>query len=202
MDLVWSNEPSNCRVSVVGSERWTRNKPLGGAGSGGKHIERRTTNEDITMSRILNDLAAEIESYPTTDVTISVVDIAPHPPSTPGGVNVNERWRFKVRVANNGNLNMTGVSLHVQGNNGALVSASPAGPFTSLITAGSFTVNGGGSQDSATLYFQAPSVAKPAGTQLVNAHIADFSANFEHFFTNHTPHSITPEGVYTTQVFP
>jgi hypothetical protein len=45
-------------------------------------------------------------------------------------VNTNEVWSFKVRVFNYGNLNMTGVSLHIHGLNGIMLSTSSTEPWT------------------------------------------------------------------------
>lgn len=149
-----------------------------------------------------NDMANALESYPVDEVNITITDVAIQS-GTSGSINVNEVWKFKVNVENTGHINMTGVSLHVTGKNGATVSAAAAGPFTvGPITTGSLTVNGGGSQKTGYLYFKAPSTAKPAGTEMVDAHIADFSGNFDHMFSNHTNHSLLPEGSYAAQVFP
>ena len=148
-----------------------------------------------------NDFASGLESYPVDSVTVSITDVAIQT-GTAGSVNVNEVWKFKVNVQNNGHVNMTGVSLHVNGLNGATVGTAAAGPFSAGITTGSLTVNGGGSQKSGFLYFKAPNTAKAAGTDLVNAHIADWSGNLDHMFNNHTNHAVTPAAIYEAQVFP
>lgn len=151
----------------------------------------------------LDDFYDAVTGYPAASVVLSIVDLAPVAPATPGAVNVNEVWSFQVRVRNNGVLNMTGVSLHIQGANGAQVSTAAAGPFSNLITAGNLTVNGhGGQQDTVNLFFKAPNVPKPAGTQLVSAHINGYDANLDHILVDHTGHSTVPAGSHTAEVFP
>lgn len=149
-----------------------------------------------------DDFAQALEDYPSDSVTLSIVDLVAQSPSTPVSVNIDEVWVFQVRVANNGHINMTNVSLHVDGENGALVSTAPLGPFLSGITFGALTISGGGTQDTVNLYFRAPSVVKPAGTTMVTAHIGNWYGNLNHMFDNHTLHAPTPQGTYSTQVFP
>ena len=148
-----------------------------------------------------SDFANALESYPADSVSISITDVAIET-GTAGSVNVNEIWKFKVQVENNGHVNMTNVELHVNGANGATIGTNPAGPFQPGITTGSLTVNGGGSQKTGFLYFKAPSSQKPAGTDLVTAHIANWFGNLDHMFNNHTIHAPTPAAVYEAQVFP
>jgi hypothetical protein len=91
---------------------------------------------------------------------------------------------------------MTGVTIHVHGSNGVLVSAAQAGPFDSVLTVSGLTVNGGSSRETATLYFKAPSTTKPAGTDLLSAHIENWLGNFDHFFTNHTNNAPVEPGAH------
>lgn len=150
---------------------------------------------------LIDDMATAIENYPQTDVTISITDVAIQSGAGPS-INVNEVWKFKAEVENNGHMDMTNVSLHVSGVNGVLVSTNPAGPFEATITTGNLSISGGGSSaKTAYLYFK-PTAVKPAGTNLVTAHIADWLANFDHFFNNHTRHAATPLGAHDGQVFP
>jgi len=151
----------------------------------------------------LDDFQNAVSGYPAASVTLTIVDKAPVPPATVAAINVNEVWSFQVRVRNNGNLNMTGVSLRIQGQNGATVSTTSAGPFSSSINFGNLSLNGhGGQQDTVNLFFKAPSTIKPAGTQLVTAQIAGFDVNLNHILIDHTLGSSSPTGIYTDQVFP
>lgn len=149
-----------------------------------------------------NDFKDGLEAYPADHVTITITDVAIET-GTDGSVNVNEVWKFKVNVENNGHLNMTGIELHINGLNGATVSTDPAGPFFNTLTVGNLSVNGGGSSNkTAWRYFKAPTTVKPAGTDLVSAHINDWSGNLDHLFGNHTNHTFTPSANYEAQVYP
>jgi hypothetical protein len=147
---------------------------------------------------VLDDIAGALDSYPADEVALTFVNVNP-----PGSVvDVNEIVPFQVRIENNGHINMTGVTLHVHSFSGALVSTAQAGPFTSsLAIVSGLTVNGGGSRDTATLYFKAPATTKPEGTQLLSAHIENWSGNFDHYFSNHTNNGPTPAGgIYESAV--
>jgi hypothetical protein len=151
----------------------------------------------------LDDFANAVSGYPAASVVLSIVDTAPVPPATPVAVNVNEIWSFQVRVRNNGHLNMTGISLHVFGENQAQVSTNAAGPWSSAITFGNLTVNAhGGQQDTVDLFFKAPAAIKPAGTVLVSAHINTFDVNLNDVLLNHSTHSFPPNATHAAQVHP
>ena len=92
---------------------------------------------------IFNDIANALESYTADECVITITDLA-LVSGTTGSLNVNETWKFKVNVENTGHMNMTDVSLHVEGYNGAHVSGIDLGPtgswtLTSIAT-GSLTV--------------------------------------------------------------
>jgi hypothetical protein len=158
---------------------------------------------------VLTDIANAMDSYPLDETTIEIVDVAVQSGTGPE-INKNEVFKFKLKVTNNGHLNMTGVSLHVTGANGTTVSTQPATGFTAgTLTVGSLTVNGGGASSTTSyLYFTAPPGAKPAGTVLLNFHIFDWSTDFVgHFISNHTKDEasatvVYPRETYAAQVFP
>ena len=148
------------------------------------------------------DFASALDNYPLDSVTLTITDVALQT-GTAGSVNINEVWKFKVNVTNNGHVNMSQVQLHIEGKNGATVGTAAIGPWFNLISFGSLTVNAGGSQKTGFLYFKAPAVAKPAGTALVGAHVNNWKANLDHLLdTTHTGHANPPEGGYANQVFP
>ncbi len=154
---------------------------------------------------LIDDFATALGNYPVDDVVITITDVAIQV-GTAGSVNVNEVWKFKVNVANNGHIDMNDVTLHVTGKNGAAVALVAGGPFpaagNNLITTTAITVNSHGSQKTAFLYFKAPPGAKAAGTELVDAHIAEWNAGLDHILVGHAAHSLVPEGSYANQVFP
>jgi hypothetical protein len=153
----------------------------------------------------LTDIANDMDTYPTDEVLVSIVDVAVHIGVGPN-INIGETFKFKAQVENTGHVNMTGVSLHVFGLSGAEISLSPTTGFTAgTLTVGSLNVNGGGgSQKTGYLYLKPPSATKPAGTPLVEAHFAGWTGgNFDHYFTNHTLDDFhSPKGTYSAQVFP
>ena len=125
---------------------------------------------------ILNDIAIGLDNYLTDEVLVSIVDIA-LVTGTPSVINTDEIWRFRVKVENTGHINMTDVSLHVLGVNDTVVNFFSSGVFApSITTSANLTVNGGSSATSSYLYFKAPSSAKPAGTKLLEAHVAEYAA--------------------------
>jgi Aminotransferase class-V len=75
---------------------------------------------------VIDDLTAAVETYPKSNVHIHIED-----PQFPGEVlNVDEEGTFKVRVTNNGPLNLTDVSVKITGLNSVQVSGSLAVQFS------------------------------------------------------------------------
>ena len=149
-----------------------------------------------------DDFAAALQTYPADSVTLKITDVSVET-GTSGSVNVNEIWKFKVKVENNGNINMANVILHVSGeNNATLSTAGKNGPFKAgLQEFGSLTVNAGGSQKSDFLYFKAPSKDQPTA-DLVSAHIFDWDADLAPLLENNAGHSTGASDTYPAQVFP
>jgi len=150
-----------------------------------------------------DDFAKAVENYPSISVTLRIVDVAFVSGAQGPEVNVNDVYKFQVRVINNGHLNLTNVLLHIQGQNGAQVSAFAAGPFSAgIVSSGlGLTVNAHGSQDTADFYFNA-TAASPAEVVLVRAHISRFNANLNHILDDHSSHADPPAGTYSRKVFP
>ena len=152
----------------------------------------------------IDDFATAIDDYVNDYVTFTTVlnlatdNIAP---ATPNAINVGEKWRFKVTVTNSNHLDMTGVQLRIQGLNGTTVSTSAAGPFTASVDSPALlTVNGFAAQTSGYFYFQAPSTAKAAGTDLVKAYINAFNVSLTHLLDGHTGAESGTFGIYENQV--
>jgi hypothetical protein len=158
---------------------------------------------------VLTDIATAMNRYPLDETTIEIVDVAVQDGIGPE-INANEIFKFKVQVTNDGHVNMTDVYVHVNGKNGAHVSFNPDKGFAKdkTLKVGPLSVNGGGASNSTSyLYFKAPAGAKPAGTELLETHIFDWSGNFDHYFSNHTndeDHATVdyPSGQFAAQVFP
>lgn len=64
-----------------------------------------------------DDMAKAIQTYPDANVKIEIIDFQ----QDGTDLNVNEEATFKVRITNNGPLDMKGVRVHVTGQNGTRV---------------------------------------------------------------------------------
>lgn len=151
-----------------------------------------------------DDFATAVLSYPSVSMQLSIVDV--NPPGT--SINVNEVVTFQVRIRNNGHLNLSGVVLRVEGQNGVRVSRTllPVIPgfqwgfasFDSL----PLTVNAHSTQDTVNFYFRSTEV-HPIGTQLIQVYIHDYNVNLNDILNNHTGHPIPNIlGTYANQIFP
>ena len=154
-----------------------------------------------------NDFRVAINDYVDDYVTLSInIDLATDmiAPATAGGINVNEVWRFTVTVTNNGQLKMTGVQLHLAGQNGGFVAALATGPFGAF---GGFdssdllTVRSQASKTSGYFYFKAPIDPQPAGTNLCKAYIQAFDVSLDHLLKGHTDAEEDIVGQYVGEVF-
>jgi hypothetical protein len=127
-----------------------------------------------------DDFSAALRDYPTTEATVSFVNV-----SGPGPhVDVNEVWSFQVRVTNNGRLNMTNVFLSINCHEGVLVGVSLASMHSSIFQ-GPLTVNGnGGSTDTTTLLFRVPP-SLPGGP-LLSVNISSWDADLSHLLITET----------------
>jgi hypothetical protein len=151
---------------------------------------------------IIDDIADAVSSYPATNVTLDILDFEVKI-GTSGDINVNETWAFQVRVYNNGHLNMTNVSLQVEGLNGVTVGTAAAGPFGPSVTAAALaTVNAHSNRDTVNIFMKAPSGKKPAGTVILKAHISSFDLNWDHILVSHTGNANQPTKTITSQIYP
>jgi hypothetical protein len=162
---------------------------------------------------ILTDIANELDRYPVDQTVIEIVNVEKK--GDPADTDVNEReiWQFHVRLTNNGHLDMSNVSVHVLGLNGAKVRELPTDDFEDgMVVADLNPEGGGGVATSRVFEFKAPDGEKPAGTALLHAHIQTWGADagFAHFFSNHTKDVdqaaelgiVYPRTFHEAQVFP
>jgi hypothetical protein len=167
---------------------------------------------------VIDDIAVAMDRYPEDETTIEIINVVRSDGSNDTDVNELENWDFNVKLTNNGHVNMSNVSLHVLGLNGTKVREKPLagetpGAFVVGMVVGDLNPNGGGdSRTTRVLQFKAPPDTKPAGTQLLHAHVENWDAEtaFDHFFSNHTKSDteatdlgITyPRAFHLAQVFP
>ncbi|MEN8374743.1 MAG: hypothetical protein ABFS34_04785 [Gemmatimonadota bacterium] len=154
---------------------------------------------------MLDDLLAAINTYPSDSVTVDVVDF-----EEPGAhINVKEICRFRVRVRNNGQLDMRNVRLHVEGSRFASVSVTD---FLGIPTNfGSSVISGGRNIDahaSATFgdfHMRADAATGDGGTEdedLFTIHVSSYDANLEHILRDHSHHAGNPEEAYHRHIHP
>jgi hypothetical protein len=150
---------------------------------------------------VLEELEAELETYPETYVDLEFVDV-----DIPGNVlNVNEEVMFKLQVHNRGPLTLTDVRIRFAGKNGAKVKGNGAiAQFASEAFANTIDRvqghNGNNLFETEVLWLKAPPGTKAAGTDLVEAFIEEYDADIDHLLGSHTRPSTTPNGVYESQV--
>jgi hypothetical protein len=151
-----------------------------------------------------NDFRAAMHDYPEQFVELEIVEV-----DFPGNVlNTTDQGTFRVRLTNNGLLDMTDVSLKVQGLAGTLVKTGGAADleYREELTIGmnSETIVGQGGvslTQGSKLQFKAPAGTKPAGTQLFKATIAGWNGSLVRLLNGHShEEEIAPAGTYSNQV--
>lgn len=158
-----------------------------------------------------------IETYPDTNVTIEIVDV-----ETEGdALNVNEEATFKVKVTNNGPLNLAGVMLRMKGLHGTtlrrplvidsptpLRSGAPAGRASpeslqwveEFVSTPLALIEGdGGSQSSPTFTLKAPGSPLTA-KNLVKASLEAWDADLTRILVDHSKAVETVKGIYNGDV--
>lgn len=148
-----------------------------------------------------DDMAKAVEDYPVTDVVLEIIEV-----SIPGdALNEGEQGTFRVKVTNNGPLNLTGVTVRVRAQNGATVANNGAiSPFVSeFVTQELPTITAhGGSQTTVggALKFKAPAGSQDSKT-LIKATLEDWNANFDRILNGHSRAlPDTPKGTFATAV--
>ena len=146
---------------------------------------------------IFEDMIAEIEAYPANHVVIEVFDV-----SLDGDVlNVGETGFFKVRVTNNGPLDLTNVKLKVDGRNGVNVRAGLGLPFESqFISVELPQIDAhGGVQVLQLPAFEAPDQPQDEKT-LLNVTLSAWNTNFNHPVIDHSDPVDVPKGIFASAV--
>jgi hypothetical protein len=149
---------------------------------------------------IFDEMVTEVEAYPETHVVLEIVDVS----FTEDVLNQGEVGDFKVRVTNNGALDLTDVTLKVEGRNGATVRDGLAADFAPDFISGELpTIDAhGGFQETTFASFLAPDREQESKT-LVKATLQRWNANTNHIFTDHSdPHPNVPKGTFAAEVVP
>ncbi len=147
-----------------------------------------------------DDMSAALADYPVTDVELEIVEVA-----IPGAVlNEGEQGTFRVRITNRGPLNLSGVTVHVYGLNGATVANnSVIAPFVSDFTTQELAPvkAHGGSQLTvgAPLKFKAPGGTQSLKT-LVKVTLESWNADLDYILKGHSDPLGVPKGTYAAAV--
>ena len=153
------------------------------------------------MHTILDDIANAVRDYPKKYVDLVFADVDPE---VGDSINVNEKANFRIRVVNNGPLTMRDVKIRVVAKNGAKVKGNGAiDPLDGEAFANLDVVGGHNmvSPDETTLMtLQASATTKPAGTDLLEAYIDEWDADFQHSLLSHSRPVTERLGLYEAQV--
>lgn len=140
---------------------------------------------------VVNNLVTDIANYPTNEVRTEIIDFS----IVGGGVVLNrgEVFKFRVRVVNEGHLNMRNVRLLVAGTPYAGVATVQAGPFAvsnSFLTAAFFSLDAHGTYLSPYYYGKAlvltPSALPDNTDIIVQSKIYVWDANLDHILVGHS----------------
>lgn len=136
---------------------------------------------------VIQDLVSELATYPDEQVRLQIIDF-----QEPGSViNPGEICTFRVRVNNNGHLNMQNVSLHINGTSGITqisqtdILGTPIN-FSGGITTSPLSINAHSSVTTRTFYMKA--LRATASTRLIEIHLADWDASLDHLLRMHAGH--------------
>ena len=160
-----------------------------------------------------DDMAAALQAYPETCVTLEIVDVS----FTGDVLNANEEATFKVLVYNNGPLQLTGVRLRIKSKHGArlkrpgFIAATrlasdplpqPPAEFVDEQVSGAMPPIAGylGLETTQTFTLKAPAGAQ-ASTTLIEVTLYAWDASLDHILLNLSVQQRNPTGTYSAEVF-
>jgi hypothetical protein len=150
-----------------------------------------------------DDMAAALDSYPAAAVAIEIYDVQ----ITGDAVNTDETGTFRVRVTNNGDINMNDLGIRITGLNGVQVrnhgAASPLEPeFVATFGFESVPCRGGVAETPGSKYgFKAPGSPLPL-KNLVRASLGQWHANLDRILNGSRDLTNAPKAVYAAEVVP
>jgi hypothetical protein len=152
-----------------------------------------------------DDMNAALETYPETDVELEIFDVFI------GGedaINVGETGGFRVRVTNNGPLDLKDVTVRVKGLNGTTVEDNVPGAelVEEFVTATAFSLieaQGGSVFTSPRLSFKAPSEPSDGEPQnLIKVTLEDWDASLNHILVDQSNPLSTVKTIFASEVHP
>jgi hypothetical protein len=145
-----------------------------------------------------DDFRKAIDNYDGDSMNVNLVGfqlLAPGP-----HLNVGEWFRFQVQVFNDGQLNLTGVTVLVNSTAFARVNPVPAGPTadSAIVPFGNI---GAHSSRQSSQWVLASAILETAGAQdIITARIFTWDADLNHLLNDHSGFG-PPEGVINHEVF-
>ena len=151
---------------------------------------------------ILDDIANAVRDYPKNYVDLEFADVDPEVGTS---INTNEEANFRIRVVNRGPLTLRDVKIRVVAKSGAKVKGNGAiDPLDGEAFANTLDVVGGHNTDNpdetTLMTLKAPAATKPAGTDLLEAYIDEFDADWQHTLLSHSRLVTERLGLYEAQV--
>ena len=150
---------------------------------------------------MLQDLLNAIDTYPADNVEIQITNF-----QEPGvHINVGEQCSFNVRVTNNGQLDMRGLELHIEGSQWTSVKRFPLNAPASFVIGEARDVE---AHSAVTFgpYYMTANLATPGGgtsnEDLITAHISTYNADLTHILRDHGHHASNPEAAYHRHIHP
>jgi hypothetical protein len=161
-----------------------------------------------TYVAFFDDMLVALESYPETYVTLEIIDVEIED-GDGDHLNVNDKAAFMVKLTNSGPLNLTDVTVRIDGVHGATVkSEGAAAQFQDYFVwdlSRRPTINGDGGElivpmGSVPFQFKAPAEEQDEKT-LVKATLEHWDGDLSRIMINHSdPHREVPKGTYSDAV--
>jgi hypothetical protein len=161
------------------------------------------------MSGIIDELVSAVNVYATDNVATQIVDVDVS--GTGEVLNVGDVVEFKVRVTNQGQLNMKGVVVRVVGTEYADVSSSGAnGPFSSQADSASFNLESlpplspyppPSTHTTGPFWAKMTKKTGAIAPNIVTAGILKWDASLDHILFAHSGRGAR-EGALSAQIYP
>ncbi len=130
---------------------------------------------------VIEDLKMEVFNYPHTRVDVHIRSFTM---VSPGGLNVTDVFKFRIRIVNKGCLLMTNVKLAANGTDYAKVGNSPSGPFGYMATtSGVFSVDAWGAYETGWFYGKAKKET-PGEKLIVTARLSEWDASLNYILNS------------------
>ena len=150
---------------------------------------------------VLDDITDAVNAYPTTYVTLTIVDIE----KDGDFVSTGEEVGFHVKVTNNGPMTMKDVRLKAVAKNGTEVKSFGVledfgEEALSSNTIETLNGHGGSDETSAQFILEAPNRIKPDGTVLVEVTVEEYNLLWDHILIGHSDPTTSPKVTFASSV--